>query len=223
MHIIEQQIGYTFKNPAILRTALTHSSFANENKAMCEHSNERLEFLGDSVLGLVVSEHLYLKNESMPEGELTRARAAIVCERSLAEVAARLELGHHLMLGRGEDVSGGRVRPSTLADTTEALIAALFLDGGLDSAKQFIKRYLLDIPVGASPFKDYKTELQELLQREKDNIITYRLSGESGPDHAKIFKVQVLVNCRIIGTGSGSSKKEAEQDAARDALETLRK
>ncbi|GHU60490.1 ribonuclease 3 [Clostridia bacterium] len=224
MHIIEQQIGYTFHNPALLRTALTHSSFANENKAMCERSNERMEFLGDSVLGLVVAENLYINNKSKQEGELTRARATVVCERSLCEVAQELELGHHLLLGHGEDIGGGRTRPSTLADAVEALIAALYLDGGLEAARGFISKYLLRSgKISAAPLNDYKTELQEILQREKDNIINYRMSGESGPDHAKTFSAQVLVNCRIIGSGTGGSKKEAEQEAARVALERLKK
>jgi len=219
---LEAAIGYHFRNITLLQNALTHSSYANE----CWHdslkSNERLEFLGDSILGMVVAEYLYQNFPDRPEGELTRMRADMVCETSLAEVAARVELGRHLQLGNGEERFGGRNRASILADAVESVIAACFLDGGMEAAKAFIQRFILtNVPVKQLHNQDYKTALQELVQQKKDQVLTYRLVGESGPDHDKRFQVEVSLNGTPVGNGIGSSKKRAEQDAARDAIGKL--
>ena len=219
---LEAAIGYHFHNITLLQNALTHSSYANE----CWHdslkSNERLEFLGDSILGMVVAEHLYRNFPDRPEGELTRMRADMVCETSLASVAARIDLGKHLQLGNGEERFGGRNRASILADAVESVIAACFLDGGMEAAKAFIQQFVLcDVPVKKLHNQDYKTALQELVQQKKDQVLTYALVGESGPDHAKCFTVEVSLNGKPVGKGEGSSKKRAEQDAARDAIENL--
>lgn len=223
MRQLEQRLGYSFQDRALLENALTHSSFANENRSKGETSNERLEFLGDSVLGMVVADYLYRGHPDMPEGELTRTRAALVCEGSLVEVARKLELGQHLKLGRGEDAGGGRERPSIQADAVEAVIAAIYLDGGIGSARKFITRFILTENERETEgvIRDYKTALQELVQREGGQILVYRLIGESGPDHAKVFNVEVTLNGQQAGTGQGRSKKEAEQNAARAALSAL--
>ena len=185
-------------------------------------SNERLEFLGDSVLGMLVAEHLYRNFPDRPEGELTRMRADMVCETSLAVIADRIGLGSHLLLGHGEEQGGGRNRASILADAVESVIAACFLDGGMDAAKAFVDRFVLsNVPVKQMTNKDYKTALQELVQQKKNQLLTYDLVGESGPDHNKQFRVQVSLNGEPVGQGEGSSKKRAEQDAARAALESL--
>ena len=219
---LEKAIGYHFHNITLLQKALTHSSYANE----CWHdslkSNERLEFLGDSILGMVVAEHLYRNFPDRPEGELTRMRADMVCETSLAAVATKIDLGKHLQLGNGEERFGGRQRASILADAVESVIAACFLDGGMDAAKAFIQQFVLcDVPVKRLHNQDYKTALQELVQQKKDQVLTYALVGESGPDHAKCFQVEVSLNGNAVGHGEGSSKKRAEQDAARDAIAKL--
>ena len=219
---LEAAIGYHFQNITLLQNALTHSSYANE----CWHdslkSNERLEFLGDSILGMVVAEHLYRNFPDRPEGELTRMRADMVCETSLAAVAARIELGKHLQLGNGEERFGGRSRASILADAVESVIAACFLDGGMEAAKALIQQFVLcDVPVKRLHNQDYKTALQELVQQKKDQSLSYVLVGETGPDHAKCFAVEVSLNGKPVGKGEGSSKKRAEQDAARDAIEKL--
>ena len=219
---LEAAIGYHFQNITLLQNALTHSSYANE----CWHdslkSNERLEFLGDSVLGMVVAEHLYRNFPDRPEGELTRMRADMVCETSLAVIAEQIGLGQHLLLGHGEETGGGRNRASILADAVESVIAASFLDGGMAAARSFIERFVLNrVPVRQLTNKDYKTALQELVQQKKNQTITYRLVGESGPDHDKTFLVEVSLNGTVIGEGTGTSKKRAEQDAARAALEQL--
>ena len=220
---LENAIGYRFSNITLLQNALTHSSYANERWHDGLRSNERLEFLGDSILGMVVAEHLYKNFPDRPEGELTRMRADMVCETSLAEVAAKLDLGKHLLLGHGEEQGGGRTRASTLADAVESIIAASFLDGGMAAAEGIIRRFVLcNVPTGKLHNADYKTALQELVQQKKNQVLTYTLVGESGPDHDKQFFVEVALNGQVIGKGSGSSKKRAEQDAARAAIEALK-
>ena len=219
---LEKAIGYQFRNITLLQNALSHSSYANERWHDSLKSNERLEFLGDSVLGMVVAEHLYRTFPDRPEGELTRMRADMVCEKTLAKVANGLGLGKHLLLGKGEEQGGGRSRESILADAVESVIAACYLDGGMTAAVQFIQKFILvNVPVTKLHNADYKTALQELVQQKKNQVLAYKLVGESGPDHDKQFRVEVTLNGDIIGTGMGSSKKRAEQDAARDALEKL--
>ena len=219
---LEAAIGYKFKNIALLQNALAHSSYANERWHNSLMSNERLEFLGDSILGMCVAEYLYCTFPDRPEGELTRMRADMVCEQTLANVAGRIGLGNHLLLGKGEEQGGGRSRNSILADAVESVIAASFLDGGMSAAKQFIQKYILvEVPVKKLHNVDYKTGLQELVQQKKNQVLTYTLVGESGPDHDKHFEVEVRLNGKVVGLGSGSSKKRAEQDAARVAIEAL--
>ena len=219
---LEIAIGYRFRNITLLQNALAHSSYANERWHDSLKSNERLEFLGDSILGMVVAEHLYRNYPDRPEGELTRMRADMVCENALAAIAGRIGLGEHLLLGHGEEQTGGRTRNSILADAVESVIAACFLDGGMDAARGFIDRFVLtDVPVCKLRNADYKTALQELVQQKKNQQLTYKLTGESGPDHDKHFEVAVLLNGSTVGTGTGSSKKRAEQDAARAAMEHL--
>ena len=221
---LEAALGYKFQNITLLQNALTHSSYANERWHNSLLSNERLEFLGDSILGRVVADYLYKHFPDRPEGELTRMRADMVCETSLAEIANRLDLGKHLLLGHGEERFGGRNRASILADAVESVIAASFLDGGMAAAAGIIDRFVLcDVPVSKLHNMDYKTALQELVQQKRNQNLCYRLVGESGPDHDKKFTAQVLLNDRIIGEGIGSSKKRAEQDAARAALKNLQK
>ena len=220
---LEERLGYHFENRALLENALTHSSYANENKGRGLESNERLEFLGDSVLGMVTADYLFRAHPDMPEGDLTRTRAALVCEGSLVEVARALNLGAYLKLGKGEDAGGGRERPSIVADAVEAVLAAVYLDGGIGSARKIIRRFILDREAEKSASRDYKTALQELVQRESGQVLRYQLVGESGPDHAKTFTVQVDLNGRAVGRGEGRSKKEAEQMAARAAIEALQK
>lgn len=226
LHQLEERLDYHFRDLALLRGALYHSSYANEHRSMGIASNERLEFLGDAVLGFVSAEHLYRKHPDLPEGELTRIRAALVCEESLHEVAQSLHLGDFLMLGKGEESGGGRYRPSILADAVEAVLAAVYLDGGMDEARKLIHRVLLDKEqeqMVESRRRDCKTELQELVQRKPNQELHYALVSESGPDHAKVFAVAVMLNGQTIGLGSGHSKKEAEQSAARAALEQIQK
>ena len=219
---LEQGLGYTFRNKALLENALTHSSYANENRERHLPDNERLEFLGDSILGFVVAEYLYRNFPDKPEGELTRIRADLVCERNLAEAAATIELGSYLLLGHGEEQGGGRKRDSIVSDAMESVIAASFMDGGFAAAKEIIDRLILsDIPKGRPRNFDYKTAFQELVQRKKDQQIHYELTGESGPDHDKHFEVEVLLNGKAVGRGVGSSKKRAEQAAAEAAIEAL--
>ena len=219
---LEAAIGYKFKNIALLQNALAHSSYANERWHNSLMSNERLEFLGDSILGMCVAEYLYCTFPDRPEGELTRMRADMVCEQTLANVAGRIGLGEHLLLGKGEEQGGGRTRNSILADAVESVIAASFLDGGMGAAKQFIQKFILvEVPVKKLHNIDYKTSLQELVQQKKNQVLSYALVGESGPDHDKHFEVEVSLNGKVVGLGSGSSKKRAEQDAARVAIESL--
>jgi len=214
----EEKIGYEFKDKTYIQTALTHSSFANEHKEF--NYNERLEFLGDSVLGLVVSDYLFRARNDLPEGKLTRLRANVVCEESLSAVARKINLGDHLFLGKGEKASGGSNRDSILADATEAVIAAIYLDGGFDQAKDFILSNLRDTiakNIDGNIFRDYKTILQEIIQGNNGKI-SCKLVGESGPDHNKEFEMQVKCGQETIGIGKGKNKKEAEKEAARDAL-----
>ena len=219
---LEKAIGYQFRNITLLQNALSHSSYANERWHDSLKSNERLEFLGDSVLGMVVAEHLYRNFPGRLEGDLTRMRADMVCETALAKIAEELDLGSHLLLGNGEEQSGGRKRASILADAVESIIAAAFLDGGMEAALGIIQRFVLtDVPVSRLRNADYKTALQELVQQKKNQVLSYELTGQSGPDHAKSFTVEVSLNGSVVGTGSGSSKKRAEQDAARAAIEKL--
>ena len=219
---LETAIGYRFKNIQLLQNALTHSSYANERWHNSLLSNERLEFLGDSVLGMLVAEYLYSNFPNRPEGELTRMRADMVCEQTLAAAANRIGIGDHLLLGHGEEQGGGRKRNSILADAMESVIAACFLDGGMDAALKVVQQFILvEVPVTKLHNADYKTKLQELVQQKKNQVLSYRLAGQSGPDHDKQFDVEVSLNGQVVGTGSGSSKKRAEQMAARSAIEKL--
>ena len=219
---LEAAIGYRFRNITLLQNALAHSSYANERWHNSLMSNERLEFLGDSILGMLVAEHLYRTFPDRPEGELTRMRADMVCEKTLAGVADGLNLGEHLLLGKGEEQSGGRSRNSILADAVESVIAACYLDGGMAAAVSFVQRFILvNVPVVKLKNADYKTALQELVQQKKNQVLAYSLAGESGPDHDKQFVVELTLNGQTVGRGVGSSKKRAEQDAARDAMEKL--
>ena len=224
MTALEERLGYSFRNRALLETALTHSSYANENRASGILCNERLEFLGDSVLGVTVADFLYRHFPDMPEGRMTRLRAELVCEQSLHRVALELHLGDYLRLGKGEEHNGGRKRASILSDAVEAVIAAMYLDAGMETAAGFIHRCLLDDvrAIETPTFTDYKTSLQELVQRHSGQVLSYELVGEEGPDHAKTFRVQVCLNGDPIGRGTGRTKKEAEQTAAANALEALR-
>ena len=223
MNALEERLGYSFQNRSLLETALTHSSYANENRASGIVCNERLEFLGDSVLGVTVAAFLYRRFPDMPEGRMIRLRAERVCERSLHRVALELHLGEYLRLGKGEEHNGGRDRPSILSDAVEAVIAAMYLDAGMDTAASFIHRCLLDDvhTMEAPSFTDYKTALQELIQRRSGQTLSYELVSEEGPDHAKTFQMQVRLNGDSIGHGVGHTKKEAEQSAAANALEAL--
>ncbi len=225
MKELEEKLNYSFKNRTLLLTALSHSSYANENKAKGTISNERLEFLGDSILGQVVASHLYLSYPQMPEGQMTRLRAELVCEHNLFRTARELELGSFIRLGKGEQTSGGRERESILADAVEALIAALYLDGGPETAKDFIQRMILNQSdlLENQQVSDYKTALQELVQRKAGQNLCYETIGEKGPDHKKTFTVQLSLNGEVIGSGCGYTKKEAEQAAAKHGLEAISK
>ena len=219
---LETAIGYRFRNIQLLQNALTHSSYANERWHNSLLSNERLEFLGDSVLGMLVAEYLYRNFPDRPEGELTRMRADMVCEQTLAAAANRIGIGEHLLLGHGEDRLGGRNRESILADAMESVIAACFLDGGLEAALKIVQKFILvEVPVTKLHNMDYKTALQELVQQKKNQVLSYALVGQSGPDHDKQFEVEVSLNGSVVGTGSGRSKKRAEQAAAKAAMEKL--
>ena len=222
MKDLEKAIDYHFQNISLLQNALTHSSYANERWHNSLLSNERLEFLGDSVLGMLVAEYLFRTFPNRPEGELTRMRADMVCEQTLAAAANRIGLGDHLLLGHGEAQSGGRSRSSILADAMESVIAACFLDGGLEAALKVVQKFILvEVPVVRMHNADYKTQLQELVQQKKNQVLSYALVSQSGPDHDKKFDVTVSLNGSVVGSGTGSSKKRAEQDAARCAIENL--
>ncbi len=212
----ESVIGYEFKDKELLKIALTHSSYANENKMPA--NNERLEFLGDSVLGFVTAEYLFSQFKGRPEGELTKLRAAVVCEKSLFRFAEKISLGQYIFMGRGEEHSGGRNRPSIVSDAFEAVIAAMYIDGGIDAVRPYILGFIKDAVKREASFKDNKSLLQEEIQKNKGNTLVYEEIGESGPDHEKVFSFVVKLNGRVIGQGEGKSKKEAEQSAAGDAL-----
>lgn len=222
MKTLEEKLGYQFKDITLLENALTHSSYANEHHMGSLNSNERLEFLGDSVLGMVVADNLYRTFPKLPEGDLTRLRANLVCEGSLVLVAKQLNLGSYLRLGKGEEASGGRERPSIIADAVEAVLAAVYLDGGISQARRIIQHYILDHMAEVQrASRDHKTYLQELVQRKSGQVLSYHLVGESGLDHAKTFIMEVRLNGKAIGKGQGRSKKEAEQMAAKAAIEKL--
>jgi len=221
---LEERINYVFKDKKTLLTAITHSSYANEKRARKLKYNERIEFLGDSVLGLAISEHLYKMYPELPEGELTVTRSKVVCESSLSRCAADIGLGELLLLGKGEELSGGRTKSSILSDAYEALIGALYIDGGFEVAKEFILKNMEGIiksSVQGKLFTDYKTLLQEKIQQKGEQQITYTVVDEKGPDHNKIFITQIKINGVVCGQGSGRSKKESEQNAAKDALNKL--
>jgi len=220
---LEKILGYTFRDKKLLDRALTHSSYANEMKSGAG-SNERLEFLGDSVLSLVVAEHIFKNYRKLPEGDLTRIRAAVVCENALCGFSINMEIGRYLMLGKGEEHNGGRERPSILADAFEAILAAMYLDGGYEVAKKHVLRFVEPMLCDLEPTEalhDYKTLLQEIIQKNPEEELKYVVTGETGPDHDKSFTVEVHLNSNVIGTGSGHSKKSAEQAAAKQALELM--
>lgn len=218
---LEQGIGYTFRDGKYLETAVTHSSFANE-RGKGHIKNERLEFLGDAVLSIIVSDYLFNRFH-LAEGDLTKLRASLVCEKSLCGFARKIELGHYLLLGKGEEMTGGAERPSILADAFEAVIAAIYLDGGMEQAGAFVLPFVTAQLDGErdQPFHDYKTLLQEIVQQNPEESVTYVLADESGPDHDKRFEVEVHLNSNVIGRGVGRSKKAAEQMAAKEALELM--
>lgn len=219
MKELESIIGYSFKDTQLLKLALTHSSFSNEKGPY--KNNERLEFLGDSVLGFITAEYLFSKLGSTPEGQLTKIRANAVCERSLAKFAAEIDLGKYLFLGKGEILTGGRERPSVLSDAFEALIAAIYLDGGIDEARKFVLRFVSNTEKDANEVTDYKTTLQEVIQKNPEENLSYELVAQSGPAHMKTFTVEVRLNSNCIGVGEGHSKKKAEQAAAKEALQLM--
>lgn len=225
---IQERINYEFRHINVLRTALTHSSYANEKKKQNLKYNERLEFLGDSVLGIIVSDYLFRNCPDRPEGELTKMRAMIVCEGALAMGARSIELGKYLYLGKGEENTGGRDRESILADAFEAMIGAIYLDSGINNAKKFVlstlKKIVIDRVIsGELLFVDYKTQFQEVLQKQSKGRIQYKLKSEEGPDHSKVFHTELYVDDTIYGMGSGKSKKESEQKAAKSALDGMGK
>ena len=213
---LERVLGHTFQNRALLETALTHTSFANEARHGTKH-NERLEFLGDSVLSIVVAEYLFT-HSSLPEGDLTRMRASLVCEAALFEFAQKIDLGRWLRLGHGEELGGGRTRPSVVSDAFEAVIAALYLDGGIEAARAFILPFVTSALTKQSAEEDYKTKLQEIVQQNPSERLRYVVASQTGPDHDKHFVVEVHLNSNCIGSGEGHSKKQAEQAAAKEAL-----
>lgn len=222
--LLENKIGYHFSNLEVLQHALTHSSYANEMKLDKEENNERIEFLGDAVLELVTSEYLYQEYQNLSEGDLTKLRASIVCEQTLSACAKDIEVGQYLLLGKGEDISGGRERDSILSDALEAIIGAIFLDGGFANAKEFIKGLILGDLKDKSLFFDSKTILQEIIQNENNKQkLRYKLISEEGPDHNKTFTVAVCLGNDEIACGSGRTKKAAEQEAANRAIQKIQK
>ncbi len=217
-------IEYKFQDTGLLETAMTHSSYANEHRGNHIHHNERLEFLGDSVLGFVTADYLFTHFPELPEGELTKLRAAVVCEGALCEIAKELGIQDEIRLGHGEETSGGRKRPSILADATEALLGAIYMDGGIVPAREFVLGFIprrIDAAIEGGSYKDYKTMLQEIVQKNKQETLEYRLAGQSGPDHNKRFTMELLINANVFASGTGKSKKEAEQLAAKKALELM--
>jgi ribonuclease-3 len=222
MKSFEDVISYRFNNKSLLETALTHSSFVNENRKYASEDYQRLEFLGDSVLGFLTAEYLFSK-ENITEGIMTRMRSELVSEKALYEVAKAIDLGKYIRIGKGEEHMGGRERPSVLSDIVESVTAAIYLDSGMDAAKDFVMRFVLnDVHMASAEVSDdYKSALQELIQHDPSNILSYELIEEKGPDHSKTFTFAALLNGEVVGTGSGSTKKSAEQAAARNALEKL--
>ncbi|NMA67422.1 MAG: ribonuclease III [Clostridiaceae bacterium] len=224
VEILENRIGYNFKNKNYAINALVHSSFSNENQNFGFSSNERLEFLGDAILDFVFGLMLYDNKENFSEGQMSKMRALIVCEASLNNCAKKINLGELILLGRGEEANGGRERPSILSDAIEAIIGSIYLDGGMEEAEKFIRRILTETyekAIKGILFRDYKTALQEELQKSGDIKIEYKLIESYGPDHSKTFKMSVYANNKAIGTGTGKSKKEAEQMAAKAALDEI--
>ncbi|WP_069997577.1 ribonuclease III [Cellulosilyticum sp. I15G10I2] len=223
---MQDKINYHFKKSDVLKQSLTHSSYANEHRNHSLKDNERLEFLGDAILDLIISEYLFSKHPEMPEGDLSKIRASIVCEASLAKIARFIELGKYILLGKGEEMTGGRERASILADAFEALTGAIFLDGGFEEAKLFLGRTLISqveqVTSIEDLYTDYKTLLQENIQKESNKLIIYEVVGEEGPDHDKNFYVEVYHDTICLGKGIGKSKKEAEQDSAKKALNNLK-
>ncbi len=220
---LETALGYTYKNIDLLVNALSHSSFSNElrGKNIKASCNERLEFFGDSVLSLIVSEYLYTSFPDLPEGELSKVRAGTVCEKALAKFSNELGLGKYLFLGHGEDMTNGREKPAILADAFEALLASMYIDGGISQVKEFLMPFVtkeIDQILKQGNTKDYKTMLQQFIQQEHGEVLEYKLVGESGPAHARIFECEACLNSNVIGKGIGKSKREAEQSAAREAL-----
>lgn len=220
MKVFEEIIGYKFKDKSLLQTALTHSSYANEMNGKVDY-NERLEFLGDSVLGMITAEFLFTHHPEMPEGKLTKTRASMVCEKSLHKFAQSIKLGEFMYLGKGEINTGGRERPSILADAFESLIAAIYLDAGFEEAKKFVLGFISNADIEEPVITDYKTALQEIVQKNPGEYLEYFMVGESGPDHCKTFIVEVHLNNNVIGTGEGRSKKQAEQMAAKATLRLM--
>ena len=222
MKSFEDVISYKFNNKSLLETALTHSSFVNENRKYASEDYQRLEFLGDSVLGFLTAEYLFSK-ENITEGIMTRMRSELVSEKALYEVAKAIDRGKYIRIGKGEEHMGGRERPSVLSDIVESVTAAIYLDSGMDAAKDFVMRFVLnDVHMASAEVSDdYKSALQELIQHDPSNILSYELIEEKGPDHSKTFTFAALLNGEVVGTGSGSTKKSAEQAAARNALEKL--
>lgn len=222
MNEIQEIIKYKYNDIMLLKTALAHSSYANERKGAIK-CNERLEFLGDSVLSIVVSEYLFERFKNQPEGDLTRLRAALVCEKALHKFALQINLGKYIFLGKGEERTGGRKRPSILADAFEALIASIYLDGGYQHAKDFVLPFIIEAlnHEMSDELHDYKTALQEVIQKNPEEHIEYKILAESGPDHDKRFTVGVMLNSNMIGEGTGKSKKQAEQFAAKEALKLM--
>lgn len=220
MKVFEEIIGYKFKDKSLLQTALTHSSYANEMNGKVDY-NERLEFLGDSVLGMITAEFLFTHHPEMPEGKLTKTRASMVCEKSLHKFAQSIKLGEFMYLGKGEINTGGRERPSILADAFESVIAAIYLDAGFEEAKKFVLGFISTADIEEPVITDYKTALQEIVQKNPGEYLEYFMVGESGPDHCKTFIVEVHLNNNVIGTGEGRSKKQAEQMAAKATLRLM--
>ena len=219
---LQDKIGYQFKDESLLKQALTHSSFANEQKINKLNNYERLEFLGDAVLELVSSEFLFNENKDMPEGQLTRLRASMVCEPALAYCARDIDLGSYILLGKGEEATGGRKRDSITSDVMEAVIGAIFLDGGIENAKKYIYHFVLSDLENKILFLDSKTLLQEEIQKKNTAQLRYELVGETGPDHDKQFSVEAYLDDKLIGSGVGRTKKAAEQQAAYEALMKLK-
>ena len=219
---LEEQIGYQFLDKELIKQAVTHSSFSNEQKILRLKNYERLEFLGDAVLELITSEYLFQEHPLVSEGELTKMRSSCVCEPSLAFCAREIALGDYILLGKGEEATGGRERDSILADVCESIIGAIYLDGGFEKAKEFVFHYVLSDLENKKLFYDSKTILQEMIQRDNKEVLHYELTGEEGPDHDKIFSVEARLGDTVIGSGAGRTKKAAEQKAAYQAIVTMK-